>query len=339
MDDKGRFYSKEAMTKKNARQQQKALYAGAGFLGNVLAKIKQVGNKVIQTLGSEEKLRRTTKAVESTVRLDYPPKVREILNKYGAGTVYNLIIVREPLESVIEDAINIITLGKWNIAKKKYNYDRMFHLYMIASLSMPNGDKQYIKIEKNQVINMSDNVEFPEKSEYIRVPVECCITLFDLMNKTKEAIGSNFFKYDAFNNNCQNFLLNILKVNELLTPQIAGFINQNVEQLLQELPSFTQPFAGLITGIAGLANRFVEGEGKEIYGGCMKQCNCMEAKLKGGVLSEISEALRQLNNVTSFDDIRRIMDSLRIFFQDEDDVIENINTNMSEYENKNITLM
>ncbi len=338
VDDKGNYYSKKPLTKTNARQQQKALYAsearkqhlsgsgyasyvdgdgnhhillvGEGFFGNVWTKIKQVGNYVSKTLlpvVKEPSLRTVSTALNQSVRLDYPPNVRDILARYGGGTIYNLVIVREPIQSYIDTALNFITAGKWAEAKKKYNYDKLFHLSMVASLSMPNGDKASIKLEKNEVINITDSFAMKQKgatsgsfanvsqhgsgldAEFMPVPVACCITLFDLVNNARTAVGNDFFKYDAFYNNCQVFIINLLKYNNLLTPEIENFINQNAEQLLQELPEYTRPFANTITGIAGLANRIFKGEGEdELYGGCegMSDCPCMEAKgtMNGGKL-------------------------------------------------------
>lgn len=328
-DDKGNFYSKKALTKKNARQQQKALYAsesrrelltgtgfvsyldgegnyrillqGDGFFGDIFAKIKSVGNRVIQTLLPPviSPILATASQVLSTgVREDYPPDARQTLAKYGNGQVYDLMIIREPIKSFINTALNAITLGKWNEAREKLNYDKLFHLSMIASVAMPNGDKARIKIEKNEVINITDkfSLKVPgvssgvssnvsqhgsgEDAEVINVPVPCCISLSEMMMKAQQAKGPAFFKYDAFNNNCQMFIISILDANDLTTPSVRTFVSQSTEQLLQELPSYTKPFASVITNIAGLANRFMYGRGE---GMCCDECCCMEAKgMRGG---------------------------------------------------------
>jgi hypothetical protein len=331
VDYKGNYYSKKALTKKNARQQQKALYAsegrkqvltgsgyssyvddegihhillsGDGFFGDVWAKVKAVSNYVARTLVPVVKnpnISTISTAINESVRLDLPPKARATMAKYGNGVVYNINIVREPIQSFIDKALNFITQGRWTEAKKKYNYDKLFHLSCIASLSMPNGDKVNIKLEKNEVINITDDFAMKNPTagvssgsvanvsrhgsgvdaEVIPVPVPCCITLNELVNNAKEGAGNDFYKYDAFYNNCQRFITNLLKYSQLLTPEVEAFINQNAEGLLQELPSYTRPVANTITGIAGLANRIIEGEGEDaLYGGCdgMMKCDCMEA--------------------------------------------------------------
>lgn len=336
-DDKGNYYSKKPLTKTNARQQQKALYAsearqqhlsgsgyasyvdndnnhhilliGNGFFGNIFTKIKQVANYVSNTLlpvAKEPSLRTVSTAIQQSVRLDYPPAVRDIIARYGSGTIYNIVVVREPIKSFIDTALNFITAGRWGEAKKKYNYDKLFHLSMIASLSMPNGDKATIKLEKNEVISITDNFTLKQPgitsgstsnvsqhgsgtdAEYMPVPVACCITLFDLVNNARTAVGTDFFKYDAFFNNCQVFIINLLKYNNLLTPEINTFVSQNAEQLLQELPGYTGAFANTITGIAGLANRIMKGEGEDdLYGGAecmMEQCSLEAKGMRGGMM-------------------------------------------------------
>lgn len=312
-DDNGNTYSNKPLTKKRARQQQKALYAsesrkefitgrgyagytddegnyhilmsGEGWFGDVWTKIKSVGRKVIGSVATAP-LQIASDVLTTQQRQDYPPKVRDVLRQYGSGQVYDLLIMREPVQSYIDKALNVITLGKWNEAKRELNYDRLFHLSMIAFLSMPNGSKAQLKIEKNEVINITPNIK-SHVGESIHVPVPCCITLGEMMKKAEEATGPGFFTYEAFNNNCQIFLLSILKANGLATRDIDSFIKQNAEELLKRLPSYTRPFAKAITGLAGVANRLMYGEGnmymeaKGITGGRI-YCGLKEKALPAG---------------------------------------------------------
>lgn len=307
MDDEGNFYSKRPLTKTMARQQQKALYAsearkdmligrgyssyvddegnhhlvlsGEGFFSDLWTKAKVVGNKIasVFTPVATTALQKASDVVATGVRKgNYPPKARETLAKYGAGEVYDLLVIREPIQSFINKALDAITFGRWNQAKKELNYDNMFHLSMIASVAMPNGDKARIKIEKNEVINITDDFALKngvsagvsqhgsgQRTEAINVPVPCCITLQEMMDKAQKATGDKFFLYDAFNNNCQSFLLYILSANDLLTQEVKTFIQQDALSLLQKLPTYTKPFSTLLTNIAGLANRVMYGEGED----------------------------------------------------------------------------
>ncbi len=306
-DDKGNFYSKKPLTKTMARRQQQALYAsenrkellsGSGFSGytdddgnyhiilvgdgwfsDVWTKVKSVANSVATTLGNTFAtpiLQTTSSALASGIRENYPPEARDTLARYGNGDVYDLKIIREPIQSYIDKALQVITLGRWKQAKETMNYDNLFHLSMIAYLAMPNGDKAQIKIEKNEVINITDRFALKaqgissgisqhgsgQDARIINVPVPCCITLQEMMDKASNATGPAFFKYDAFNNNCQMFIANILRANGLLTPEVNAFVVQDAESLLQQLPKYTRPFASTITNLAGFANKLMFGEGE-----------------------------------------------------------------------------
>lgn len=317
-DDKGNAYSKSPMTKKRAREQQKALYAseserkhlsgsgyasymdgngkyhillqGDGFFGDVWTKVKSTASNVISKVAPKI-ISTASKIVSKGVRNNYPPKARQTLAKYGNGTVYRIEIIREPIQSTINKALNFITAGKFNQAKKKFNYDNLFHLSMIAFVATPNGDKVPIKIEKNEVINITDKLVIKsdakregvssglsqhssgQDAESIPVPVRQGLTLQQMMDTAQKEVGADFFKYDAFTNNCQNFIINILRANDLSTPKVETFVLQPVEGLLKELPSFTSPLASLVTNVAGVADRVIQGEGMvlEAKGGQKKK--------------------------------------------------------------------
>lgn len=285
MDDTGREYSKRPLSEKRAKLQMKALYAavsrgdfhrgsgftmyghgkkhitvfhGAGFFSNVMTKIKGLASRAAQKIFGV-----AAKAVGTQVRVNYPPKVRAVMAKYGSGVVEEVLIRRAPIQSLVDKALNLITFGKFAEVKQKMNYDKLFHLSMIVALRMPDGAQKRLVVEKNEVINISDKFKTGGEEEYFRVNVPVPITFDTLISKGKELRGDVFFKYDAFNNNCQDFLLSILSANGLLTPESSEFIKQDVGELLKELPSYISPFANLTTNIAGLADRVLQGEGMD----------------------------------------------------------------------------
>lgn len=293
MSKSGAFFSKHPLTLKMAKRQQRALYAkekkgeiyeggsftfmthngqphlilrGEGWFGDLFAKVKTVASNVASSIGrvATKALQTVSEATSAPIRNDYPPKVRQILARYGKGTVSELLVRREPIVGLIDKALNFITLGKWAQVKRELNYDKMFHLSLIATLTMPDQTQVKILVEKNEVINMTTDFKMVgSKMEYISVPVPCCITFEEMMAKTQTFYGANYFKYDAFNDNCQKFINSILNANGLSTPQTTGFIMQDVESLLKGLPDYISPFARLTTNIAGLADRAIEGEGAD----------------------------------------------------------------------------
>jgi hypothetical protein len=289
-DDKGRFYSKKGLTKAQARQQQKALYAaenrkirlvaggfgiskdgkviliGNGWFTDALTFLKNKALKGVRSIQNfvvrPEPIAAAAQATSQLTRKDYPPKARAVLAKYGQGHVIEILVRREPVKTYVNAALNFITLGKWDEVRKRFNYDKLYHLSLVTKLAMPNGDMAFVMVEKNQVINITDDVKTKEGMEYYKVPVAAGLTLQNMMDKAAAAVGPSFFEYDAFNNNCQMFIKAILDANGLNTPQVNGFIMQDVSSILQGLPSFVSPFARLITNVAGLADLAIEGRGE-----------------------------------------------------------------------------
>jgi hypothetical protein len=74
-------------------------------------------------------------------------------------------------------------------------------------------------------------------------------------------MGSDFFKYSAFSNNCQDFVIALLQSNGLLTPELREFILQPVEALIQAQPGYTSDVAQTLTNLGGIVGRVVEGYG------------------------------------------------------------------------------
>lgn len=289
MDDKGNYYSKHSLTKKRATAQLRALYAsysrghslrgkgfatyvdddenhhiilqGNGWFSDIYTKIKSFAGTVASKLTSHN-IQAVSDILATGIRSNYPPAVRDVLAKYGNGQVYSLTIYREPIKSYIDNVLNILSIGGWNKAKQQLNYDKMFHLSMIASLSMPNGDQAQVKIEKNEVINITPTFALPTNAEMMPVPVPCCFTLNQMLDTAKQQVGNSFFTYDAFTNNCQVFILNILRANNLVNPTIENFVSQKAEQLIGKVPEHIPAVASLATNLAGFWNRITKGEGE-----------------------------------------------------------------------------
>ena len=287
MADNGTYYSNKPLTKKRARQQQKALYAkqaqgqlfhgkgysvlthggsshiileGEGFFGDILAKVKQTYNKVSTAFN---KAVERVGLVSKGLRDAYPPKARETIAKYGDGTITALTIRREPIQKLLNLALDYITEGKWSQAKKELNYDRLFHLSLIASVELPNGTEHRVLLEKNEVINITDQFSSNRRTEYLRVPMVRPIPFTEFLQKAEEVGGSDYFRYDAFTNNCQMFIDLLLRANGLTDETTNNFIMQDVGTLIKKLPAYTAPLARAATNIAGLANVAFFGEGKQ----------------------------------------------------------------------------
>jgi hypothetical protein len=69
---------------------------------------------------------------------------------------------------------------------------------------------------------------------------------------------SDYTTYSAFTLNCQNFLLNHLQANNLISPPLKQFIYQDTKELLERTPSFSQWLGKAITDIAGKGRELAE---------------------------------------------------------------------------------
>ena len=136
-------------------------------------------------------------------------------------------------------------MGKFNTEMKKYSYDDIYHLFCIMKLS--NGE--YLLAERNQRVSFRKASVNELNQAKDTLSIKADITVSDLFNKAIEAVGDSIWRYDAINNNCQNFITTLLKNSNLLTPVLDKFINQNVDNLLnngsKKLSTSVTDFASL----------------------------------------------------------------------------------------------
>ena len=138
---------------------------------------------------------------------------------------------------------------------KEIGYDKLFHLAVVFDTS-----KGRVLLEKNEVVNMSETIPRKDGYEDKEVSINKNLTINELLNNTINKMGKDlFFKYDASNNNCQNFILNVLKANNLGDEGDYNFIKQDTEELFKNNP-YLRKLALTITDIAG---RFT-GRGRDV---------------------------------------------------------------------------
>lgn len=152
----------------------------------------------------------------------YPAAVERYLNQHGHTKITSLKVRRAPIQAGIDAAFGILSKGKWFSSKKKFGYDNMFHLSLIANDS-------YV-LEKLDRINIAPMSSVPN-AEFMDVPLvaEKGLTLDEVLANTRKAMEGRFFNYDPFKNNCQVFILNILESNGMLTEPLRAFILQPVD--------------------------------------------------------------------------------------------------------------
>ena len=59
---------------------------------------------------------------------NYSPSARKYIAANGGKEVVSFIVCREPVNSAITGALNLISLGKFKEEQQKKGYDKFYHL-------------------------------------------------------------------------------------------------------------------------------------------------------------------------------------------------------------------
>jgi len=172
------------------------------------------------------------------------------LKHFANEQIQSLIVMRAPINRMVDKAMNIISFGAFNRFKQQSRYDSLFHLGLIVSLV--NGTK--LIVEKNSVVNINPKFTIERGAQFLDVPMTHRCTLKELVDNTLNYIGSdNFFLYDGLKRNCQDFLLAVLKSNQFDTPESTEFIKQDLTQLTNNISPITRK---VMNGVTSLGARF-----------------------------------------------------------------------------------
>ena len=207
-------------------------------------------------------------------KLSFSNKIINILEKYGNKKIRSIRIGRRPINSLVERAFDLISLGKWSKLRDQYPYDKLFHLFLILTLE----EGTVISFEKNSIVTMTENdgrcslkdvdcieLEYPTDS----------ITLNELVKNPLERIGKEkYFIYHPFDQNCQIFISEVLKTFNLYNKKASDFVYQDITEIVEKLPWYVEYVAKTVTDIDATISK-VTGAGK-------KNCGCHKCILAGG---------------------------------------------------------
>jgi len=95
----------------------------------------------------------------------------------------------------------------------------LFHLFIQLETN-----KGKILIEKNAQINVDINSDI-SGAQYMPVDnIPQGLTFGNLVLNTSNKMGDKFIPYSAKDNNCQNFIMNLLQANNMDTPNLIAFV-------------------------------------------------------------------------------------------------------------------
>lgn len=233
-----------------SNKRKKAERQGKGFISNTYKKVANFGNKVIET--AEKAVEFGKKVIHG--RNDLSPKVKNILSQYGDQVIRGITINRTPVGAVLIGALSVASKGDFFKRFRDSPYDKLFHLRVDLRT-----DKGVVSLEKNEVINMDINPKTAKDAELqvIRdVPQD--LTINELINNAKTLMGGNFYKYSARDNNCQDFIIAVLKGSSIGTPQDYEFVKQDTKSLFGS-DSFLRKLSNTITDIGGSFDVILQG--------------------------------------------------------------------------------
>lgn len=191
-----------------------------------------------------------------------PGDSQKVFDTYKDATVLSLKVLRAPIIDHINRIANILSRGGWDLVKKKLGYDYVNHLSLIIDTSM--GP---VMVEKNERINLTTKIKSVERkpgSQIFEVDYNGDETLEQFFGNALKLMGEqSFFQYNAKQNNCQDFVLALLKANGVLTPEIKQFIKQDANALYESLPGWAASVSQFITDTAGKIREWQTGQGKK----------------------------------------------------------------------------
>ena len=188
-------------------------------------------------------------------KLDFSNKIKKILKKYGDQKIVAIRVGRRPISSMVEKAFNLISLGKWKKLRKKYYYDKLFHLFLV--LTLEDGTK--LSFEKNDIVNMEENDSRCSQKNVDCIELEYqqnSISVNDLVKKPIDRIGKkDYFIYDPFKLNCQIFIKSILETFGLYDNNTKNFVYQDIRDIVKELPFYVKWSGKAVTDIGAFSKK------------------------------------------------------------------------------------
>ena len=255
-DERRQMGAEDKPKKKKGRPKKE----GKGWIGDKLTAAKKATQGAVRTVGKTvlgkdraERLERYGDAVLFLSKLPLPPSVKDVLRKHGDEPISKLVIVRNPVQKVLTGAMNAVSLGSFSKKFGRLPYDDLFHLAIqVTTHSGVWG------LEKNEVITFTQNPVAKQDAEYRPISLPSGITMNILMTGSEKIQGSNFTRYDASNNNCQDFIMSLLKGTGLGNDADYTFVKQDTDTLFAN-DSFLRKLSRKLTNVGASVSTAISG--------------------------------------------------------------------------------
>jgi len=198
-----------------------------------------------------------TKMIHGLVykRNGFPPDVSRFLERYGEETVIRMAVNRDPINQAIQKTLNFISGGK-------VPFDKLFHL----SLQCFCESGFSFTIEKNEVIRVGKVRSTQKDGDNMKINEGMNISVNEMVHTTIEHMTSKkFFNYQSNTNNCQNFIIGILRANSILKSEYEEFIKQDTTEIFEGNP-LLRKFANTLTDMGARADVLIQGGNLKVIG-------------------------------------------------------------------------
>lgn len=195
-------------------------------------------------------------AAMSGSRKGAPPAVRAYLAAHQNTPITSVTVCREPIASGIRTALDVLTFGGFSAAARQLNYDSVYHLWVVLHTAAG-----VVRFDKNQVVEMKHS---PAPSgTCMPVPLNGPLTVGQLFAGGEKMNPENFWRYSSVNN-CQNFVLSLLRGSGLASSSVTQFVLQDAASLLT---GTAKKIADTVTDIAARADIVHNGVGGRLGAG------------------------------------------------------------------------
>ena len=161
-----------------------------------------------------------------------PSSFTKLFKKYPTQKITKIILGSNPINSAVQSVLNAATVGAVEKRLQELGADKLRHLYFIVELE---GNK-FISFEKNQTLKAMEGFLEPDRQMEVFLPPGFNRTFPEFMEVALRGVGpKRILVYTAHENNCQQFVLDVLKSNGLLFgaegDRIKTFVKQDVAKI------------------------------------------------------------------------------------------------------------
>jgi hypothetical protein len=176
-------------------------------------------------------------------------------NQVKDSIIEKLEVVRTPLKWTSQLFASIASFGTFDTQAKELGYDRVFHLYFLIHLQ---GYSTPILYEKSETITFRfEQPSFSIYTQSMDVSIPQDLTVGEFVTTAQSKISPDDYWFYSFDKqNCQQFVLQNLQANGLLTPQIQTFVFQDASRLLSKAPDASRKFAQHVSTISAIYKKF-----------------------------------------------------------------------------------